>query len=300
MLLLFISALLFGLSNPVGALLVENEDTLVFAFQFLAMMVLIQLPFLIVKWKEIKKLSFDGEFSLLLLSGLIGTFLYWVEFSSLQVGLPISHITFLTLTVPAWVLLWEFLRGRGSKGNLNKWVLALIGTAFLLVPNNQGQFTPRYLLPVFTSLLTAAWMIYAKKCQEAGMSAMVCSFFNDLFSLIGVSLFMLLKGRSESIAVTPDNLHHLFFYCAFIGVLPNILLYQGLRTTSIVAATAIIMLEPILSGCLSVIINNDQLGANFLIGAIFIGFSNIPTRFYYFRGRVIFIYLAGIFKQQAN
>jgi drug/metabolite transporter (DMT)-like permease len=286
MFLLFISSFLFGLSNPLGPLLVGSEDTLVFSFQFLGMMVLIQLPFIAPKWKEIRKLSFDREFSLLLLSGLVGTFLYWCEFSSLQVGLPITHVTFLSLTVPAWALLWEFLRGRGTRGNLNKWVLALIGTAFLLVPNDQGQFTPRYLLPVFTSLLTAAWMIYAKKCQEAGMSALVCSFFNDLFSLIGVSCFILINGRMESVATMPHEVTTLFFYCAAIGVLPNILLYQGLRTTNIVVATAIIMLEPILSGILSVVINDDHLGINFLVGAIFIAISNVPTSFYYYLGRL--------------
>lgn len=296
MFLLFISSFLFGLANPLGAIMVESEDTLVFAFQFLGIMVLIQLPFIFSKWSEIKKLNFNGEFSLLLLSGLIGTFLYWCEFSSLQVGLPISHITFLSLTVPAWALLWEYLRGRGSRGNLNKWMFALIGSGFLLVPNDHGQFTPSYLLPVLTSLLTAAWMIYAKKCQESGMSPLVCSFFNDLFSLCGVGCFILLKGRVDSVSVIPHNVGNLFMYCAFIGVLPNILLYHGLKTCGVVAATAIIMLEPVLSGALSVIINDDMLGVNFLVGAIFIGISNIPTKCYYYLNRARLIIVTSMFK----
>ena len=296
MFLLFSSSFLFGLANPLGAIMVKEEDTLVFAFQFLAIMVLIQLPFIFRKWKEIKKLTFGAEFSLLMLSGLIGTFLYWCEFSSLQVGLPISHITFLSLTVPAWALLWEYLRGRGSIGNLNKWMFALIGSGFLLVPNEHGQFTPSYLLPVLTSLLTAAWMIYAKKCQEAGMSALVCSFFNDLFSLCGVGCFILLKGRVNSVIVMPDHVENLVLYCAFIGVLPNILLYHGLKTCGVVAATAIIMLEPVLSGALSVIINDDLLGSNFLVGAIFIALSNIPNKFYHYMDRARLIILTSMFK----
>lgn len=296
MFLLFISSFLFGLANPLGAIMVKEEDTLVFAFQFLAVMVLIQLPFIFRKWKEIRKLTFGAEFSLLMLSGLIGTFLYWCEFSSLQVGLPISHITFLSLTVPAWALLWEFLRGRGSIGHFNKWMFALIGTGFLLVPNEQGQFTPSYLLPVLTSLLTAAWMIYAKKCQEAGMSALVCSFFNDLFSLLGVGCFILLKGRVDSVAVIPDNVHNLVFYCAFIGVLPNLLFYQGLKTCGVVAAAAIIMFEPVLSGVMSIIINDDLLGGNFLVGVLFIAISNIPTKFYHYLDRARLVLVTSLFK----
>lgn len=296
MFLLFISSFLFGLANPLGAIMVKEEDPLVFAFQFLAIMVLIQVPFIFKKWKEIKKLTFGAEFSLLMLSGLIGTFLYWCEFSSLQVGLPISHITFLSLTVPAWALLWEYLRGRGSIGNLNKWMFALIGSGFLLVPNEQGQFTPSYLLPVLTSLLTAAWMIYAKKCQEAGMSALVCSFFNDLFSLFGVGCFILLKGRVDSVTVIPGNIENLFLYCAFIGVLPNILFYHGLKTCGVVAASAIIMLEPVFSGVLSIFLNDDLLGGNFLMGALFIAISNIPSRFYVYMDRARLIILTSLFK----
>jgi drug/metabolite transporter (DMT)-like permease len=276
MLLLLLSSLLFGLSNPVGALLIGSDDTLVFAFHFLLIMTLIQLPFVIPRWQEIRALSFKGEFSLLLLAGLIGTFLYWCEFSSLQVGLPITHVTFLALTVPAWTLLWEWLRGRGSKWNINKWVIALIGSAFLIVPNSKGQFTPAYLLPIFTSLLTAAWLIYAKKAQEAGISPLVCSFFNDLFSLAGVTGFILLKGRMGLITM-PEHLGNLVLYSAVIGVLPNILLYRGLRTTGVVTATAIIMMEPVLSGIFSLFLNQDRLSVNFLIGSLFIVLSNVPT-----------------------
>ena len=121
MLLLVISSFLFGLANPLAALLVDDTDALIFSFHFLLMLTLIQLPFVLGRYKEVKKLKFKGELDLLVMSGFIGTFLYWCEFTSLQVGLPITHVTFLLLTVPAWTLLWEFLRGRGTKTNLNKW-----------------------------------------------------------------------------------------------------------------------------------------------------------------------------------
>ncbi|MBA2404849.1 MAG: EamA family transporter, partial [Bdellovibrionales bacterium] len=186
MIYLVLSSFLFGLSNPLAALLVEDADALIFAFHFLLMLTLIQLPFVLGRMKEVKKLKMKGEFDLLIISGLIGTFLYWCEFSSLQVGLPISHVTFLLLTVPAWTLLWEWLRGRGTKTNLNKWAIALLGSVILISPNESGQFSMGYLLPIFTSLLTAMWLIYSKKAQEAGIHPIVCSFFNDLFSLIGV------------------------------------------------------------------------------------------------------------------
>jgi drug/metabolite transporter (DMT)-like permease len=278
MLILFLSSFLFGLTHPLGAFLVQDEDTLVFSFQFLLMLSLIQLPFVIPKWREIKKLTFKREFSLLLISGLIGTFLYWCEFSSLKVGLPISHITFLLLTVPTWTLLYDYFKGLGTKWNLNKWVLALIGSLILVSPNTSGQFSIGYLLPIFTSLLTAAWLIYTKKTLEAGISPIVSSFFNDIFAAIGVLFFIIYNGRVESVAL-PQNMGNIFLYSAIIGVLPNILLYYGLKSISVVKASAIIMLEPVTSGVISILVHQEELGLNFLIGALFIAVSNTPTGF---------------------
>lgn len=280
MLLLVLSSFLFGLSNPLAALLVEDTDALIFSFHFLLMLVLIQLPFVLGKMKEVKELQFRGEFDLLFISGLIGTFLYWCEFSSLQVGLPVSHVTFLLLTVPAWTLMWEFLRGRGKKSHINKWMIALIGSIILISPNEKGQFSMGYLLPIFTSLLTASWLIYSKKAQERGISPIVCSFFNDLFSLIGVLIFIVMNGKVSSLSL-PTNIGNIFLYSAIIGVLPNLLLFYGLRTSGIVAASTVIMLEPVISGTLSIFINNDQLGVNFLLGSLCIVASNLPDRSFF-------------------
>ena len=290
MLLLVFSSFLFGLSNPLASLLVEDADALIFSFHFLLMLVLIQLPFVLGKMKEVKAMEFKGQFDLLFISGLIGTFLYWCEFSSLQVGLPITHVTFLLLTVPAWTLLWEFLRGRGKKSHLNKWMIALLGSIILISPNDKGQFSFGYLLPIFTSLLTASWLIYSKKAQEAGIHPIVCSFFNDLFSLIGVLGFIVMNGKTAELSL-PSNIGNIFVYSAIIGVLPNLLLFYGLRSSGLVAASSVIMLEPVMSGVISFLINNDALGINFLMGSICIVISNIPsgTRIYLKKVRLIYV-----------
>lgn len=275
MLLLVLSSFLFGLSNPLAALLVDDTDALIFAFHFLLMLTLIQLPFVLGRYKEVRKLKFKGEMDMLVMSGFIGTFLYWCEFTSLQVGLPVTHVTFLLLTVPAWTLLWEFLRGRGTKTNINKWAIALCGSVILISPNEHGQFSLGYLLPIFTSLLTAMWLIYSKKAQEAGIHPIVCSFFNDLFSLIGVLIFIIMKGKGHALTL-PPNVANIFLYSAMIGVLPNILLFYGLRNTGIVAASGVIMVEPVMSGVLSYLIHNEALGLNFLLGSFCIVLSILP------------------------
>ena len=152
-----------------------------------------------------------------------------------------------------------------------------------------------YLLPIFTSLLTAMWLIYSKKAQEAGIHPIVCSFFNDLFSLIGVLIFIIMNGKAQSLSL-PSNIGNIFMYSAVIGVLPNIFLFYGLRSTSIVAASGIIMLEPIMSGALSVLIHNDTLGINFLLGSICIVLSIIPADTVEYLRRIRMTYAIPSFK----
>lgn len=292
MIALVLSSFLFGLANPLGALLVGQEDSMLFTFHFLCALTLIQIPLVATKWKEVRRLSLRDGMPLLMVSGLIGTFLYWCEFSSYQVGLPVTHITFLMLTVPAWSLLYEYLRGRG-KWNINKWGLALVGTAFLVHPNDKGQFSFGYLLPVFTSLLTAAWLIFSKKAQDKNISPIVCSFFNDLFALVGVLGFILYNGRQEGMLEIPANAQNILLYAGVIGVLPSILLLYGLRSTSIVTASTIIMFDPAISGTLSILINNEVLGANFLIGSLLVCMSNVPENigFLWQRAKLAYISL---------
>jgi drug/metabolite transporter (DMT)-like permease len=275
MIFLVLSSFLFGLNQPMAALLIKNSNSLLFSFQFLVTLVLLQLPLVLMKYKDIFRI-FKNHFSLLFISGLIGTFLYWCEFSSLQVGLPISHLTLLTLTVPAWVLLYEYLRGRGALTNLNKWTLALLGTFFLITPGQSGEFSIFYLLPVFTSLLTALWLINSKKAQQEKIHPIVYSFFNDFFSLIGVFIFIIYNKSTSELAL-PIEFDKMSLYALIVGVLPNLFLFYGLRHSGIVKATTIIMLEPIIAGTLALMIHHEVLTINLMVGGALIVLSTIPA-----------------------
>lgn len=232
---------------------------------------------------------------LLVLSGLIGTFLYWCEFSSLSVGIPVSHLTFISLSVPAWALLYEYIRGRGTGWNLNKWVMALIGSSILIAPGNRGEFTPSYLLPIFTSLLMAAWIIYAKKSQDRGISPIVCSFFNDFFSLIGITVFMLIRGRMDSVTI-PTNIGNVALYAAFVGLAPNLLLFYGLQTANVISAASLIVLEPIITGVVVVILSHEVISINLLLGSMMVFSSTLPDNFLNYIKRVTVAYSLKTFK----
>lgn len=274
MLLLILSSFLFGLEYPLASVLIGDVDALEFAFHFLLILSAIQLPFVLMKWREIFSLG-RAELILLTVAGLNGTFLYWCEFSSLSVGIPLSHLTFISLSVPAWALLYEYVRGRGTGWNLNKWMMALLGSMILVVPGERGEFSAGYLLPIITSLLTAAWIIYSKKGQEKGISPIVCNFFNDFFSLIGITAFILMKGRMESIS-TPTNFNNVALYAAVVGLLPNLLLFYGLQKANVVAAASMIVLEPVITGIVVVILNHEVVSLNLMAGSMLVFSSTLP------------------------
>lgn len=275
MLFLVLSSFLFGLEYPLAARLIGDVDALEFAFHFLLILSAIQLPFVLMRWREVMSLR-RNEFTLMVLAGLIGTFLYWCEFSSLTVGIPVSHLTFISLSVPAWALFYEYVRGRGTGSNLNRWVLALVGSSILIAPGEKGEFSAGYLLPIFTSLLTALWIIYSKKAQERGISPIVCNFFNDFFSLIGIAIFMMMKDRVESFTA-PANFTNVALYAAIVGLLPNLLLFYGLKTANVVSAATLIVLEPVITGVLVVITgSNEVVSLNLLTGSVLVFSSTLP------------------------
>lgn len=275
MLLLLISTFLIGISTPLAALLLEDHDPLVFAFYFLSALIVIQVPFVIKKWSEVKALVFKSEFKFVLAGSLIATGQYWSEFSSLTVGLPVSHVAFLTLTVPTWVMFYEYVSGSGKASSTNKVLFAMIGSVVMIVPTVGDTFTAGHLLPILTSFFMAAFLIASKRSQEAGISPMVISFFNDFLALFFIGGLILVQGK-QSLVTFPSNASGIFLYAAVIGLLPGLTFLYGLRTTKLKTASVIMILEPVVFGVIAMVVNFDQLGAAFVVGAITITLSTLP------------------------
>lgn len=274
---LIASSFLFGLANPLGALLVGEEDSILFTYHFLVAMAVIQFPLILPRLSQLKELKGLTSLAILIVvAGIISIFLYWCEFTSYQVGLPVAHVTFLMLTVPAWVMLYEYFRGRGHKGHLKKWAFALLGSALLIQPYFGSAFSFSLLLPSIYSILMATLLVLSKKTQEMRVSPILCSFFIDFVALIGLTGYLLIDGFGPSLVEIPQYSGNILLYAGVIGVMPGILLLYGLRSASLITASAIVMLDPLVSGTLSLLIHNEALGANFLIGSLFVCLSGVP------------------------
>ena len=292
MYLLLLSSFLVGISTPIASHLIESEEALVFAFHFLAILALLQLPIIIPRWREVITLIKGRQFLYLVVSGIIGTFLYWCEFSALKVGLPVAHISFLSLTVPCWILFYDYLRGEGGKAQLNRWLMAMAGSGLMIIPIAGQGFSLGLLLPIFTSLFLAAFLISSKRSQEAGISPIVCSFFNDFLPLIGVVILIFTQGKQGEMFVLPAKLGLMFLYTAVIGLLPGLIFLYGLKTTQLSTASVIVVIEPVILGVIAVIFSGDALNVNFVMGAAIITIANMPTFFFSSFRKVRVLYTA--------
>jgi hypothetical protein len=125
--LIILAVILFGLTHPMGALLIEKSDPMVFTFHYLILRVLWQLPIVAVKHQSSLVAFKAPGAKYIWMAGIIGTFLHWSEFSALKSGLPISHITFITFLAPAWLLLLEFFKEHSNYKHALKCFFALAG-----------------------------------------------------------------------------------------------------------------------------------------------------------------------------
>ena len=277
MLLLLISTFLIGISTPIAGLLIKDHDPLVFALYFLVSLIIIQLPFVVSRWREMVALfKRKKEMGLLFAGAMNATFLYWSEFSSLKVGLPVSHVTFLSLTVPTWVMFHEYLSGRGRASSLKKVVVAMVGSLILIVPSVGENFTMGHLLPISTSFFMAAFLISSKKSQEAGIAPIVVSFFNDVLALLAIMALIISQDKISLIQM-PENVENIFLYAGMIELVPALAFLYGLRTTKVDTASLIMVIEPVIFGVIAIMVNFNQIGLPFLIGAFLITIATLPN-----------------------
>lgn len=269
MVLLLLSSLLIGISTPLASYLVKDQDALAFAFQFLLMSVLIQIPLVLSKSQEFIKVLKTREFLQLMITGLIGALLYWCEFSALKVGLPVAHISFLSLTVPAWVMLYEKKMGI-------PWIMAMLGSLVIILPEGEREFAQGHLLPFLTSMFFAAYIVSSKKSQEAQISPVICSFVNDFFSLLGIVVIILCQGETAEMWNAPPSVFNLFVFAGVIVLLPGLIFLYGLKDTELELASHVVILEPVILGIIAVAMDSSVLGLNFVLGAVMISLSSMP------------------------
>jgi drug/metabolite transporter (DMT)-like permease len=277
--IIFLAVLLYGMTHPGAAILLKEYQlsTVTFTLLFLVSRVVIQIP-LMVKY-SVKKEVLRGNWTLLLLSGICGASLHFLEFKSLDIGLPVSLITFLIFIHPVWSMLFKryFLKEEIQKIDVMKLVIGLLGVVIIIDPfSGQMNLSWMIIYPLLASVFLSGWITLVGVVQKRGIGKICFSFYYDLFSLLGVLIFFsptIINNFSTSVIPNYFNFSMIawvFAYSIIIGLLPNLLIYSGVEKKGVLLTSYVLLLEPVISSVYSFFIFDDSFSSSFIIGAILI------------------------------
>jgi len=279
---LLLGTFLFSLTHPVGKVFLDLRlSVFSFCILFLSFRILAQIPLV---WSAgqfaIKKRSHLWQ---LLGLGFVGASLHYAEFSSLNIGLSVPTASFLIFTHPIWTLLLRaiFFGDSLTWYRCGRVAAGLVGMFLMLGPEVNNLFSLQSLFfPLLASFGLAAWILLSHSSQESGVPMKQLSLYYDLFSLILlVALGAATRGQ-ETIEgfrqLTPAIAGGLIVYSLVVGIIANYLFLIGIRRSGGLAASLVLLLEPVLSSVLGTILFDVHLTLPFFLGSLCILLANVP------------------------
>lgn len=288
MLIVFLSALIFGFVHPGSKIILDQGIPLsYFCLLYIGIRLVVQIPFLLKKNK--RSIKNQKIFHLLIMIGLLGALLQFFEFKGVADGLPPAVVTFLMYSYPLWILFVNVLNQKQSVGGIEfiQSIAVVLGIFFI----GKNEFIKidlknwAFFYSLGASFLIAAWIILSNRLRKEGVDPFQLSGFYDLFSLF--ALIVIFSGSWEQdwmkFKLWSQNAQHLWgilLFSILIGLIPNFLFYLGSRQISSHLAGTILAIEPIFSSIYSVWLWPKSLGNYFVVGAFCILMANIPKEFF--------------------
>lgn len=279
-----ISAVLFGLVHPGSKFIMDQGINLLpFCLLYVGVRLIAQIP-LVLKGSQ-WKIKSKGEFFSLLSLGVVGAGLQYSEFAGISNGIPVPLVTFLVYTHPVWTLLLGRFFGNEpfTFATALKLVLAIVGIVFITGAKwDAGYSLQALMFPIIAGLMISLWITLSNVAVKKGASSRTVSFYYDLFAF---SLLCTLGVSSQGTPIaeaihfmgTSPHALQIVFYSVVIGLIPNCLFYYGSSSVSAVTAGFVLLLEPVIAAGTSSLIWGEVLSPFFLIGALCILATNLPS-----------------------
>lgn len=278
MILVVLSAMIFGLVHPGSKLILgQGIDLLSFCLLYVAIRLAVQIP-VVIKTGHYRLTSRNQILTLAAL-GVVGAVLQMTEFMGIADGLPVPVVTFLVYTHPVWTLiLGNRINGENiTPSSVAKMALGIAGSAVISLGHLKGSINAEFtqlLAPLFAGVMIALWVCLGAKAKKDGSSAWTVSFYYDLFALVAL-LAVKASGMVPSMNAhemigflsEPKHLALMCAYSLFVGLLPNLLFYQGSQSVSALSCGLILLLEPIVASLTSNIAWASPLPSFFIVGA---------------------------------
>lgn len=293
---IFTATLIFGMVHPGAKYLFNNQiSTLSFCFLYIFFRLLFILPFSLFQKNNFTSVLIKSNFINFLLIGIVGACLQFLEFYSLNNGLPVSTVTFLVSLTPIWIYLYTFFNKSADQGGSP--LLATLISFIGLVLISHIHFADFGSMKLFNFLLLLApilaggciamWVILSAKLKKNKVPSFTISFFYDFFALLTIFLILASTNKIDvsyyeikTFLNNSSNLRGIIIFSVLIGLLPNILFYIGSKSCSPIKTGLILLLEPICATIFSKYLFGEVLSDVFYLGATLIILANIPKDAY--------------------
>lgn len=281
-----LSVLLFGLVHPGSKIILGTGISLLhFCLLYSGFRLLSQLPVVLIKRHYL--IQSKTQLMLLIGMGFIGAALQLTEFKGISDGLPISVVTFLLYSYPVWtVALSAIINGEKiTTDSIIKVALSLAGLTFILGSQVQNlKFDLALLFPLIASIFMATWICLSNLLKKKGCNSWSISFYYDLFVFATLSALTFSGDHTDQLVTIKHWMFQDFHaiaiisYAIFLGVVPNLLFYKASQKLTAMAASLILLFEPVISSLISAVAWQESLTATFLIGALLLLASNISYK----------------------
>lgn len=267
------SSIIWGVSTPIMKLLLLIAPTFLVAFLrfFLAaFVILFTRPSLKIKTQDIPRFLFAGIFGLAIH---ISFFFFGIELTS------VINASVILAATPVLTLIFAnaLLREKISRNMFIGCLLGIVGFLIVfLAPILREGISKSLLGNTFLLVSTGAWVLYEIQCKKLGKKYSVGTIAFYTF-LIGGIVF--LPFALPSFNLLPQLIHTpLFIFAIIWGIfitssLAFYLWQWGLSKLTVSRVGFFIYLDPIISTAAAILILNEKIKAEFLIGAAFIFFG---------------------------
>jgi len=227
-----------------------------------------------------------GLLGILLLYGIVLTFITVAQFASVILGIPVAIVVLLLYTQPLWTLFFSivFLKERATKRTILSCLIVILGMIILVSPF-QGELIKNWLgivIALIGGISLSGWVVIGSFLSKKGNNPVNTLFAGNIFMvIILLVLYPFVSGLIKdpsfvdfSFNINPINWLYILGFALFAVVISQLFYLEGVKKVPTIEAGIILLLEPVAGAILAAIFLSQPLTLSIIIGGFLILFAN--------------------------